>query len=90
MFNGKELKYTHEHFKYELGHSSTLSYDEWINNYGYIVVDLKRRIKDEYNTKTSVNLRGRNSGLKAIDLYCFLEYESDILLQLHTGKVEQA
>jgi hypothetical protein len=54
------------------------------------VVDLKRRIKDEYNTKTSVNLRGRNSGLKAIDLYCFLEYESDILLQLHTGKVEQA
>jgi hypothetical protein len=90
VFNGKELKYTHEHFKYELGHSSTLSYDEWINNYGYIVVDLKRRIKDEYNTKTSVNLRGRNTGRKSIDLYCFLEYESDILLQLHTGKVEQA
>ena len=90
IFSGKELKYTHEHFKYELGHTSTLSYDEWINNYGYIVVDLKRRIKDEYNVLTSVSIQGRNTGRKNIDLYCFLEYEADVVLQLHTGKVEVA
>jgi hypothetical protein len=65
--------------------SSVISLRDYHNTYGYIVVDLSRRLPHDNNTPMSVQIQGKFANDKDYDLYCFICYEKDITLDLSTG-----
>jgi hypothetical protein len=67
--------------------SSRISLTDYQNTYGYLVVDLKRRLPSQSGTQISIGISGTISPPKALDFHCFIEYEKEIVLDLYTGKV---
>jgi hypothetical protein len=67
--------------------SSRISQIDYNNIFGYVVCDLSRRLSEDDTTSISLSISGTNSGAKAIDLFCYIEYERQIVLDLMTGKL---
>lgn len=65
--------------------SGRISMHDWNNNFGYIVIDLSRRYNVDDNASLSVQISGTFTSLKAIDLYCFLEYQKECELDISSG-----
>jgi hypothetical protein len=95
VMSGKSLypeayNYDYQEFKNTLGKfASNISLTDFNNMYGYICVDLRKR-KYDINTTQSIHIKGMNSSNVNIDLLCFVEYEKEVLLNVLTGKVEEA
>ena len=66
--------------------SGRISQRDWSNNYGYIVCDLSRRLPEDDTTSIAVSITGTNQGAKALDLFCFIEYEKSIVIDILSGK----
>ena len=67
--------------------SSRISQIEYNNIFGYIVCDLSRRLPEDETTSISLSISGTNSGAKPLDLFCYIEYEKTIQIDLTTGKL---
>ena len=67
--------------------SSRISQIDYNNIFGYLVCDISRRLDEDNTTSISLSISGTNSGAKAIDLFCYIEYERQIVLDLMTGKL---
>jgi hypothetical protein len=82
--------YDYQEFKNTVGKfAKNISLTDYNNLYGYIVVDLRKR-KYELNTTQSIHIKGKNDSTAALDLLCFVEYEKEVLLNVLTGKIEEA
>jgi hypothetical protein len=66
--------------------SSRISHQDYVNNFGYIVVDMSRRYNQDINASLSVQISGTLQGLKNYDLYCFLVYEKSCTLDIMNGQ----
>jgi hypothetical protein len=66
--------------------SGQISMKDYMNNYGYIVCDLSRRVTGDENTPFSVEIQGNIKSGLALDFLCFLTYEKDITVDLVTGQ----
>jgi hypothetical protein len=66
--------------------SSRISHQDYVNNFGYIVVDLSRRYNQDLDSSLSVQINGTLQGLKNYDLYCYLEYEKSCEIDVMNGK----
>ena len=66
--------------------SSMISLQDYIENYGYIVVDLKRKYTEDDSTPLSIQISGRLKSLKNMDFYCFIETEKTMTISLATGQ----
>lgn len=53
--------------------------------YRYYVCDVGRRLPAEDTVQKSIQILGQNASNKAIDLYCFVEWEKSIEINLLTG-----
>ena len=53
--------------------------------YRYYVCDVGRRLPAEDTVQKSIQILGQNASTKAIDLYCFIEFEKSITIDLMTG-----
>ena len=53
--------------------------------YRYYVCDVGRRLPAEDTVQKSIQILGQNASNKAIDLYCFVEFEKSITIDLMTG-----
>ena len=67
--------------------SSLISLKDYESNYGYIVVDLSRRYQYDEMTPLSVQVSGTVASPKALDLFCYIEYEKDVTIDLATGQI---
>ena len=67
--------------------SSRISQIDYNNTYGYLVCDLSRRLPEDDTTSISLSISGTNSGAKPLDLFCYIEYERQITIDLTTGKL---
>lgn len=65
--------------------SGRISLYEWLNNYGYIVVDLSRRYNQDEDAALAVMVSGTLTSAKAMDFFCFLEYYKDGELDVTNG-----
>jgi hypothetical protein len=64
-----------------------ISLTDYQNTYGYLVVDLKRRLPSQNNEKVSVGISGDVKSPKPLDFHCFIEYEKEIAFDLATGRI---
>ena len=70
----------------EMGLSSCIiSMNDYINNYGYIVCDVSRRLPQDGNSANTYYIQGTNKGLLALDLYVYVELEREISIDIFTG-----
>jgi hypothetical protein len=67
--------------------SSRISLTDYSNTYGYLVVDLKRRLPTQDNTPVSIGISGTITSPLALDFHCFIEYEKEVTIDLYTGKI---
>lgn len=67
--------------------ASRISLTDYQNTYGYIVVDLKRRLPSQSGTQISIGISGIITSTLPLDFHCFIEYEKEIVIDLYTGKV---
>jgi hypothetical protein len=65
--------------------SGRISMYDWMNNYGYLVVDLSRRYNQDEEASLSVLVSGTITSPKNMDLYCFLEYNKTCELDVTNG-----
>lgn len=68
--------------------SGRISIHDWNNNFGFIVVDLSRRYNVDDDASLSVQISGTFTSLKAMDLYCFLEYQKEGQLDVTNGQFQ--
>jgi hypothetical protein len=66
--------------------SSRISMQDYIELYGYIVVDLKRKYSSDESVPLSVSISGKIKSLKNLDLYCFIEQEKTMTIDVATGQ----
>jgi hypothetical protein len=66
--------------------SSRISMQDYIELYGYIVVDLKRKYSSDEAVPLSVSISGKVKSLKNLDLYCFIEQEKTMTIDVATGQ----
>lgn len=52
----------------------------------YIVCDMKRRLPEDSKSLISVRISGKIESLKAVDLYCFLVEQRELVIDLSTGQ----
>jgi hypothetical protein len=62
-----------------------LSQIDFETEYCYFYVDLSRGLPIENQVAKSVTISGTNLSALSVDLYCFLVYESKVVLNLFTG-----
>lgn len=67
--------------------SGLIGYKEWTHNYRYYVCDVSRRLPAENNIPKSVVISGTNGCGKILDLFCFVEFERKIVIDLETGQI---
>ena len=67
--------------------SSRISAKDYANTYGYIVFDLRRRNLSEENVKKSLEFSCDILNPASLDLYCFVEYQTDVTLDFKTGQL---
>lgn len=70
--------------------SGMIGYKEWTHNYRYYVCDVSRRMPAENNVAKSVVITGTNSTAKILDLFCFVEFERKIVIDLETGQIAKS
>jgi hypothetical protein len=93
------INYSYESFltelngKYSMGHNlvkglagSRISLKDYINTYGYIVVDLKRKPTPDESTPLSIQISGKVVSPKALDFYIFVEQEKSFTYDTATGQ----
>ena len=66
--------------------SSRISYNHYIINMGYIVVDLSRRLPEDSKTSVSLDISFKIDSPLALDMYCFVEYEKSMTINLLNGQ----
>lgn len=66
--------------------SSRISHQDYVNNYGYIVVDMSRRYNQDLNASLSVQISGVLQGTKNYDLLCFLLFQKSCSLDITNGQ----
>ena len=66
--------------------SSRISMQDYIELYGYIVVDLKRKYSSDEAVPLSVSISGKIKSLMNLDLYCFIEQEKNMTIDVATGQ----
>jgi hypothetical protein len=98
IFTSNEL-YNFENFLNELSHinainggqtdglnSGLIGFEQFINNYRYYVCDISRRLPSEDRVPKSLQILGTIlSTLPSVTLYCFIEFEKEIAIDLETG-----
>jgi hypothetical protein len=65
--------------------SSKISYTHYINTYGYIVVNLSRRLPEDENTAVSLDIAFKLESQKKMDFYCFVETEKSMVINMVNG-----
>lgn len=65
--------------------SGLINMRDYENNFGYIVVDLSRRLKYDDNTPLSLQIDGTVASPMALDFHLFVEFERDISIDITTG-----
>lgn len=66
--------------------SSLISLQDFQNNYGYIVVDLKRKSSEDETVPLSVHLSCNVTSPKKLDFYIFIEVEKTFKYDVATGQ----
>lgn len=67
--------------------SGLIGFKEWTYNYRYYVCDISRRLPAENNVPKSVVITGTNASGKILDLFCFIEFERKIVIDLESGQI---
>ncbi len=70
--------------------SGLIGFKEWTHNYRYYVCDVSRRLPAENNVPKSVVISGTNGCTKTLDLFCFVEFERKIVIDLETGQIAKS
>lgn len=70
--------------------SGLIGFKEWTHNYRYYVCDVSRRLPAENNVPKSVVISGTNGCGKILDLFCFVEFERRIVVDLETGQIAKS
>jgi hypothetical protein len=65
--------------------SGQMSLDKWINNYGYYVINLERRLPDLKVQACSLDIAFRIDSLLKLDFIVFVETEKSMTIDLLTG-----
>lgn len=65
--------------------SGQMSLDKWINNYGYYVVNLERRLPELKTQACSLDVAFRIDSLLKLDFIVFVEVEKSMTIDLLTG-----
>jgi hypothetical protein len=66
--------------------SSRISMQDYVELYGYIVVDLKRKYSSDESVPLSVSISGKIKSLRNLDFLCFIEQEKTITIDVATGQ----
>ncbi len=66
--------------------SSRINMRDFINTYGYIVVDLKRKASEDESVSLSVQMSGRITSSKKLDFYIFIETEKSFSYDVASGQ----
>jgi hypothetical protein len=93
------INYSYDHFLQEMNgkyglessfvygaSSSRISMRDFVETYGYIVVDLKRKYSSDESVKLSVSISGKVKSARNLDLYCFFEQERTMTIDIATGQ----
>jgi hypothetical protein len=94
------VNYSYESFltemngKYAMGHNlvkgmgngSRISLKDYINTYGYIVVDLKRKPTSDESVPLSLQISGKIVSPKALNFFVFVEVEKEFTYDSATGQ----
>ena len=67
--------------------SGLLSEKDWSNGYRYYVVDISRRIVASDSVPLSIQVRCSVQSSVIVDLYCFVTYRRQIVVDIATGAV---
>lgn len=70
--------------------SGLIGFKEWTHNYRYYVCDVSRRLPAENNVPKSVVISGTNGCGKILDLYCFVEFQRTLTIDLETGQIAKS
>jgi hypothetical protein len=65
--------------------SSRISLRHYLNNYGYIVCDLSRRLPEDENTSVSIDVSFKIISALALDFYVFVEQEKSMSINIVNG-----
>jgi hypothetical protein len=66
--------------------SGLISQQAFLNNYGYLVSNVGRRLPEEDRTPKSVQISGTCLSVVPIDLYVFCVFEKEIVIDTYSGK----
>lgn len=66
--------------------SGLISQNDFMNNYGYLVANVSRRLPEEDRTPKSIQILGNNLTQVPLDLYVFAVMEKEISIDLYSGK----
>jgi hypothetical protein len=66
--------------------SSRINLQDYVNTYGYMVVDLKRKNSEDESVPLSVQMSGRITSLKKLDFYIFIETEKSFTFDVASGQ----
>ena len=66
--------------------SSMISLKDYVEIYGYIVVDLKRKQTEDDDVPLSIQISGKLKSAKNMDFYCFIEKEDSFTISVATGQ----
>ena len=101
-YTENNVDYTYEMFLNEVRSSNSLlggeqvgltsgliSQKMWEEGYGYIFVDLSRKLSEADDTlPKAVEFIGRNNTLNVVDYICHVGYEKNIDVNISTGKIQ--
>jgi hypothetical protein len=66
--------------------SGLISQQAFLNNYGYLVSNVGRRLPEDDRTPKSVQVSGTCLSVVPIDLYVFCVFEKEIVIDTYSGK----
>jgi hypothetical protein len=69
-----------------MGNGSRISLKDYINTYGYIVVDLKRKPTSDESVPLSLQISGKIVSPKALNFFVFVEVEKEFTYDSATGQ----
>ena len=68
--------------------SGLLNQSDFENGYGYVYVDLSRKISQSSDDiSRSIQIVGTNSSAVSVDYYCICGYERELTLSTSTGSL---
>jgi hypothetical protein len=68
--------------------SGLISQEDWVNNYGFVYVDCRRRLQPSFESATSVSIKATNGTKLGLDLQTWLIYEKRLILNVFSGQVK--